>query len=482
MSQSHPQNASPESPPRPWETIHSPAGTFTTVREDGVVRAWGLRYAEAERFEAPRPCRCTGGSTEGDSPEADSPEAAIPDPPFHAETRAPACPQRHSPQDTELLALGFDEHCQRLSITRPDSEATDLPVLIWLHGGSYVGGAGDLPHYDPRWLVTEHQIIVVSVTYRLGLFGYLGDGISREANPGLLDQAAAVDWVHRNIAAIGGDPEQITIAGQSAGGHSCFDLLLIPELRGKISRAILQSGPLGIVHGRSRKVWEALAPAASSTESMRAASTDQLTEGESCINRLALRRGTAKFMPFSTRYGARPLPPEEEIAQQWIANAGHVEILMGTTSREVALFLGAVRPLLRLGRTRLGRRLVIEPLVSAMTAMIYRRDHVRWHRRYRRAGGQSRLYRFVFGDPQQLLSCCHLAELPLLFPHPVWHHGTEEAGAGVTGPQLMQTYPPEHRDRAGRELRAVWGGFIRHGVSAVPADGIPGVLEVERSC
>ena len=248
------------------------------------------------------------------------------------------------------------------------------------------------------------------------------------------DVAEAVRWVHRNIAAFGGDPERITIAGHSAGGHSCFDLLLLPELRGKIARAILQSGPLGIVRGRKPSVWRGLAPGPEATPSMRAATPEQLAAGEARINRLAMRHGNAMFMPFSTRYGARPLPPERQIAERWTANAGDVELLMGTTAREVALFLGAVPPLRRLGATRLGRRAVIEPLIRIMTHSIYRKDHVRWHRAFRRAGGRSRLYRFTFGDPAHLLSCCHISELPLLFPHPVWEHGTEEAGAGVTGP------------------------------------------------
>ncbi|MDN5640217.1 MAG: carboxylesterase family protein [Actinomycetia bacterium] len=222
----------------PWQIVTAPAGSFRTVREDGVVRARGIRYAEAQRFAAPATF---------------SYPQTTPQQPFTADTPAPACPQRHQDTDERLIALGFDEHCQRLSITRPEDERTDRPVLLWIHGGSYTGGAGDLPHYDPRWLVREQGVIVVSVTYRLGLFGYLGDAGSREANAGLLDQLEALRWTHRNIAAFGGDPDNITVAGQSAGGHAAWDLLLAADAQGPatrmIRRAIVQSAPLGSYTG-----------------------------------------------------------------------------------------------------------------------------------------------------------------------------------------------------------------------------------------
>ena len=450
----------------PWQIVTAPAGSFRTVREDGVVRARGIRYAEAQRFAAPAPFAY--------------PQTG-PQHPFPADTPAPACPQHHRDTDERLIALGFDEHCQRLSITRPDDDRTGLPVLIWIHGGSYTGGAGDLPHYDPRWLVREQEVIVVSVTYRLGLFGYLGDGGSREANAGLLDQLEALRWTHRNIAAFGGDPRNITVAGQSAGGHAAWDLLVAADAQGPaagmIRRAIVQSAPLGIVHGRTQRVWEALAPSAEQTERMLTETPEQIAARESGINRLALRRGAAKFMPFSTRYGADPLPPEDRLEQRWRRAAGSVDLLIGTTAREVGLFTGILPPLQRLGGTRWGSRGVVEPLVRALTRRIYAKDARRWARRFREAGGRVGLYRFEYGRPGHPLACCHLSELPLLFPHPAWRTGQEEAGAGVTGPQLMASYDPDTLEQAGRELRARWGAVL-HGADPAELAEIPGVLRM----
>ncbi|WP_165313148.1 carboxylesterase family protein [Rothia halotolerans] len=443
--------------PRHWSTVRTGAGEFITTGDEGVVRALGIRYASAERFGAPSPY-------------------AYGEEPFLADTPSPACPQVHKPTDTELVALGFDEHCQRLSVTRPDTEETGLPVLVWIHGGSYTAGAADLPYYDPRWLVEEQNVVVVSVTYRLGLFGYLGDGEAREANPGLLDQVEALKWVHRNIGGFGGDPGRITIAGQSAGGHACWDLLYVEELRGMISRAIVQSAPLGIVFGRHRAL-KALTPSAGATESMRRASARELADGRIRIDRLAFRQGLAKFMPFTTRYGARPLPPESELPRRWRELAGSVEVLMGTTSREVSLFTGVVPPLQRLAADPRGSRWVVEPLIRALTRKVYGRQCRRWARLFRRAGGAARTYTFVYGRPGLLLSCCHLSELPLLFPSPAWGRGVEEAGAGVTGPEVVATYDPETVEEAGRALRAAWGAFIREGADAV--EPIPGVLDLD---
>ncbi|WP_051688015.1 carboxylesterase family protein [Curtobacterium sp. S6] len=443
--------------PGPWDTIAAPAGTFRTTRGDDVVRGLGIRYARAERFGAPVP--------------------HVYSEPFTADTPAPACPQRFEAEDAAIQALGFDEHCQRLSITRPAHRRSGLPVMIWIHGGSYIGGAGDLPHYDPSALVREEDIIVVNVTYRLGLFGYLGDGRTREANPGLLDQVEAVKWVHENIEAFGGDPERITIAGQSAGGHACWDLLLVPEIKGLIRRAIPQSAPLGIVHGR-RRAWKAVTPGPEKTGRMRQATPTELAAAESVINRKAALHLRASLMPFSPQYGARPLPEERDLKTAWKNVGGNVEVLMGTTARESALFTGRVNLLEKLAGRRWGRRGVVEPLIRLTTQLIYAADNAIWAQRLANAGGKVGLYRFVYGRPDDALSCCHVAELPLLFPGPIWTESEDNAGAGVSGPRIVETFDPDTIEAAGRSLRRVWGGFVREGFESSAVHELPGILEL----
>ncbi len=162
-------------------SFDSPAGTIEAVVDGEVTRALGIPYAQADRFAPP-------------TPQPPFPE------PFRADTPAPVPPQPSATSVDQLLPsmdhLRVDEHCQRLSITVPSDVRPDerLPVMVWVHGGSYVLGGGDLPIHDAHDLVTEQRVVVVTVTYRLGVLGFLGDGGTVPANLGLLDLVEAFRW------------------------------------------------------------------------------------------------------------------------------------------------------------------------------------------------------------------------------------------------------------------------------------------------
>ncbi|WFR67588.1 carboxylesterase family protein [Curtobacterium flaccumfaciens] len=220
-------------------TWDPPAGRITGTVDGSVVRALGIPYARAERFAPPGPM-------------------PVFDAPYPATTPSPVAPQPRATFVDQLLhpveGLVVDEHCQRLSITAPsDLEPGErLPVMVWIHGGSYVIGGGDLPIYDARDLVTEQRIVFVSVTFRLGVLGFLGDGEVVPANLGLLDLIESLRWVRANIAAFGGDPDLVTVAGQSAGGDAAAHLMISAGTAGLFRRAIVQSAPLGLSRGRAR--------------------------------------------------------------------------------------------------------------------------------------------------------------------------------------------------------------------------------------
>lgn len=140
-----------------------------------------------------------------------------------------------------------DEDCYFLSISTPSREG-NRPVLVWIHGGAYIAGCGGESAYDGTALAEEGDIVVVSVTYRLGVFGYLYNPDGEPRNLGFKDQMAALKWVHENISSFGGDSSQVTLAGQSAGGHSVASLISCckePYFR----KAIIQSAPLGFQFG-----------------------------------------------------------------------------------------------------------------------------------------------------------------------------------------------------------------------------------------
>ena len=144
----------------------------------------------------------------------------------------------------------LDEDCLYLNVYAPRHARPGLPVMVWIHGGGFTGGAGQ--DTDPRKYVEKAGVVYVTINYRLGALGFLdlpqlrAEGDTGPGNFGLLDQQAALRWVHDNVAAFGGDPRNMTIAGQSAGGSSVCDQLASPTARGLFAKAIIMSGGCGM--------------------------------------------------------------------------------------------------------------------------------------------------------------------------------------------------------------------------------------------
>jgi para-nitrobenzyl esterase len=144
----------------------------------------------------------------------------------------------------------FSEDCLYLNVWTPAPGQPDkkLPVAMWIHGGAYTGGWGYEPEFDGKvW--AEKGVVLVTINYRLGIFGFLAHPLLSAESPhhvsgnyGILDQIAALKWIHENIAAFGGDPDDITILGQSAGAGSVKTLVSSPLTDGLIQKAIIQSG------------------------------------------------------------------------------------------------------------------------------------------------------------------------------------------------------------------------------------------------
>lgn len=156
------------------------------------------------------------------------------------------------------------EDCLYLNVWRPRKEGT-YPVMVWIHGGALIIGSGTMSTYSGEELAREKGVVVVTINYRLGPFGFLSlPGLSEEdpqgssGNYGLLDQVQALQWIEDNIAAFGGDPDNVTIFGESAGGWSVCNLLACPLAQGLFDKAIIQSGACtatmteeeGFAHGR----------------------------------------------------------------------------------------------------------------------------------------------------------------------------------------------------------------------------------------
>ena len=161
----------------------------------------------------------------------------------------PACvqPQSKTPSIYSGARLPVSEDCLTLNIWTP-ANAKNAPVFVWIHGGALLTGSSREPMYDGKRLA-DRGIIVVSINYRLGVLGWLAHpGLSAESpyrisgNYGLMDQIAALRWVRANIGAFGGNPGNVTIAGESAGGLSVMYLMASPQARGLYAKAVVQSG------------------------------------------------------------------------------------------------------------------------------------------------------------------------------------------------------------------------------------------------
>jgi len=209
------------------------------AREDGVHAFLGIPYAEAGRWQPPREATSWSEPVDGSRP-------------------GPACPQDTRRSDGTAGA-GMDEDCHFVNVfTGALQPARKRPVMVWIHGGSFRWGAGSDPRYDGRRFV-DAGIVLVTFNYRLGRLGrFAHPALSREkadeplGNYALMDQIAALQWVRRNAAAFGGDPDRVTIFGCSAGGVSVTTLMVVPAARGLFHGAIAQSG--GIVEVGSQRL------------------------------------------------------------------------------------------------------------------------------------------------------------------------------------------------------------------------------------
>lgn len=217
--------------------VNTENGKIGGTTERGMRVFAGIPYARAERFGLPETTSWDGV--------------------FNATEFGECCPQKRAYYDESVYApfyhrefrkgvdFRYGENCLCLNVYAPLT-GENHPVAVFVHGGSFVKGSSDELPFDGEEFC-KRGVVLVTVNYRLGAFGFLSDG-GTPFNLALHDQKAAVEWVSRNIAAFGGDPSNITLMGQSAGAMSVQVLVLCDEIKTKVKRAVLMSGG-GVLHG-----------------------------------------------------------------------------------------------------------------------------------------------------------------------------------------------------------------------------------------
>ena len=197
-----------------------------------------------------------------------APEPPLPWPGVYAATEWGKQAWQPAVEDAGMMSFVFnarnaayrDEDCLQLNVFTPGIDAAKRPVLVWIHGGGFAGGTGGTPIYDGTTLARRGESVVVTINYRVGPLGFLhlneltGGRIPASGNEGLLDQVEALRWIRDNIAAFGGDSNNVTIFGESAGGMSIGALLACAPARGLFHRAILISGAASTANPLDRAV------------------------------------------------------------------------------------------------------------------------------------------------------------------------------------------------------------------------------------
>ncbi|PZP49502.1 MAG: hypothetical protein DI598_07635 [Pseudopedobacter saltans] len=429
-------------------------GTIIGKKDAGLIRILGVPYAKAARYEIPNPIESFSK-------------------PFEAFSLSAAPPQVYSPVLEKVLgvdildSLRTSEDCLQLSITMPDIApvTSRLPVMIWIYGGSYSSGAGDASVYNPELLVQEQQVIFVSINYRLGVLGFLGGFDDRPANLGILDILEAIRWVKNNIVAFGGDADNITLFGQSAGGDAIAHLMLVDGMENLVRNVIIQSAPLGIRKNRQKMTEKMISMIKDLTSE---APLNDILKRQENINLTMPRKFALKGgMPFGVQYGYFPFPKEENIVETWRNNAKHFNILMGYTDEETSLFAPFIKPLTSLDKIPFLGKSLIKYFVKKTTDIVYRKPGNEFAKEMAENGANIYLYHVSWGAKNEF-GATHTIDIPLLF-------GNENTFKSA---KLLEGISWEKQYEDGKKLRAIWGQFAKSG--SLKDENIKGLISIKK--
>ena len=379
---------------------------------------------------------------------------------------------------------GPGEDCLTLNIWTPEPGSARLPVMVWIAGGMFeYHGTGASPWYDGSHFARD-GIVCVTINYRVGAEGflYLGEG---NANRGLLDQIAALEWVQENIAAFGGDPGNVTIFGESAGGMSVGTLLAVPRAEGLFRRAIMESGSAHHVTSAetARQISQYLAEklgVAATREALATVPLDHLLVAQEELKMEVDTHPDPKqwgevavtLLPFEPIIDGEILPtrPIDRIAEG--ASAG-VDVLVGTNTEEWRLMLipsGAIEHInhealvgvmavfglpaeetLATYRAALPNASAGDLLASIQGDWYWRIPSIRVGEAHTKHSPATYMYEFAWRSPQfnGLLGACHGLEIPFVFDT-----------LGPVTRSMLGTDPPQ---QLANTMHGAWVAFATNG-------------------
>ena len=392
-----------------------------------------------------------------------------------------------SPGDASVN-YGTSENCLYLNIWKADETATQKkPVIVWIYGGGFeVGGTTD-PQYDCYNLVIENpDVIFVTLAYRVSFFGFLhlshlpdGKDYQDAANLGLMDQLMALKWVHENIAGFGGDPDNVTIWGESAGGGSCSLLPLVKGSHKYFKRVIAQSGAPAQTRSTEQaieitnKVMEELG--CKTVADLMKVSAEEFTETWTRLYGFFQVLGIRTFPERDGKF--LPLDPWEAYAN---GAAKDIEFLQGCNRDEMNTFLGVIgvdrwnewasgRKAEKLAKHTDEEKALVEsycseitgesyePTVRLLSQYMFIAPQIRLSEEQAKGGGKSYTYYFRVESSAPLIKAGHITELSALFNHPEITF--------FTGRAYDETFC--------KTLRKMWIQFAKTGNPSLTADMSP---------
>jgi para-nitrobenzyl esterase len=394
----------------------------------------------------------------------------------------------------------MDEDCLNLNVWTPGIDDGRRPVMVWIHGGALVNGAGSLAWYDGSALARSGDLVVVTINYRLNAFGYLHLGdlapgeLDESGNAGLLDQIAALRWVRDNIGAFGGDPERVCVVGESAGSWSVGTLLAVPSAHGLFRSAIMQSGVPAVQSPASAtrnavEVMATLGLGQHEVARLREVPASALLEAADRVTAAQMARAVLEPDPEASP-GFRPVAGEAGVGGDALidlAQTGNgVPVLIGTTLDEMRIMRALMPEMPLIDEAELARRCdrtfgdasaevrsayemdfpdasADDRWVSIQSDLTFGVPTLDFIDRRHGAEAPTWHYRFDWRSPADggRFGAAHTLEIPFIFDT-----------FGAAGAAEFTGGPPETAHQLAGLVRGAWTSFVRNG--SPTADGLPG--------
>jgi para-nitrobenzyl esterase len=438
------------------EVAGTESGAVRGVSENGVTAFRAIPYAAPLRgplrFQAPAPAPGWDGVRDARS--------------FGA-----SVPQLEHPQAPRA---GADPECLTVNVWTPQTGGSELPVMVWLHGGGFLGGSATSPDFDGTTLARE-GVVLVTVNYRVGYegFGWVADA---PCNRGVLDQIAALRWVRDNIAAFGGDPDNVTVFGQSAGASSIAALIAGGSADGLFHRAIAQSpGNVFVPRDEARAVSAMITdelgvrPTAEALAAVPPEAIHAVQWNPVAVMSADPSAWTHPHSPYALVLDGELLDERPWVAMRRTGIGRSIDLICGSTTDEARIFTAGrdpaeadpVRDAHSVGldaaavqdyrRARPG--ITDADLSTSMASDAMFRMPARWcARAHAGAGGRTYLYQFAWaGD--RALGACHGLDVPFSFGVP----------DGPLGRELFGPAVPDEFETLSAAMRGAWVSFAATG-------------------